>query len=356
MQEFNYLPLYRIGLNEISDGIEIRTPTFCCRNCMNNQKCLEHYQRIVKMPDGEYVCPYGFVSSVFSDDTGNKYVFTAVRLEGVYNSKLADPKLKQARADKKAYRKITSEELIDYKKYFLEYKDGIEKYQRLKDFVEDIFHDLRKFNAQLIGKSQVLYNKSQGSKQGMKFLDLSQNISAVCAFMRLRLDAYDFMYNEIPMNATEKTNYNIYKIFDKVKHCLSERARDKNITIVLEPNGQCGDIKAYDCIELLPYILLDNGLKYSYNNKEILVKLTDDIKCCKFQIISEGLSLQEGEIDRIFERGFRGENARQHTSEGSGIGLYTAYKICELHNATIQAFNEKDKFVIDVKINKEYNI
>ena len=67
-------------------------------------------------------------------------------------------------------------------------------------------------------------------------------------------------------------------------------------------------------------------------------------------------------MERIYERGFRGENARLATSDGMGIGLYTAKRICQLHNATISAHEENSSnfknniFVIDIVINKEYTI
>ena len=50
------------------------------------------------------------------------------------------------------------------------------------------------------------------------------------------------------------------------------------------------------------------------------------------------------------------------TSDGMGIGLYTAKRICQLHNATISAHEENSSnfknniFVIDIVINKEYTI
>ena len=303
------------------------------------------------------MCPFGFAVSVFADEFEEKYIFTGLRLDGVYNPKLADPKIKQSSGDKNRFRKITEEELKKYKTYYMEYKKGVESYINLKSFVEDIFHDIRKFNGQLKGKSEVLYRDSSNNRKLKKFNDTVKNVHAICAFMTLRLNAYDFIYSDMPMDATEKSSYNIFKIFDKVRHCLEERARNRNITINLLSQGECGDIRAYDCIELLPYILLDNAIKYADEKSKIQVLIDDNPDRCKIQVASQSIRLEEGECEKIFTRGFRGENAKKCTSEGLGIGLYTAKKICDLHNATIEASEEmesteKNKFIIDIYIKK----
>lgn len=50
------------------------------------------------------------------------------------------------------------------------------------------------------------------------------------------------------------------------------------------------------------------------------------------------------------------------TSDGTGIGLYTAKKICDIHNGTIsvrEVYDPQKKvnnFVIDIGLMKTYNI
>ena len=50
------------------------------------------------------------------------------------------------------------------------------------------------------------------------------------------------------------------------------------------------------------------------------------------------------------------------TEEGLGIGLYTAKRICEIHDGNISATEKYDfqknvnNFIIDIQLNKSYNI
>lgn len=356
MKEFNYVPIYRVGLGEITQGIEIHASEFCCRNC-SCEKCQNFYRELLDKEDGQYQCPYGFATVIFSDEFKERYIFTGLRLEKTYNPKLVDPKIKQSKGDRNKFRKLTEEEIKKYIEYYIEYKKSVESYSDIKNFVEDIFHDIRKFNAQLKGRSEILCRDSSNHRKLKKFNGEVQQFRAICAFMSLRLNAYDFMYNEVPMDATEKSNYNVFKIFDKVRHCLNDKAHENGITINIDSKGECGDIVAYDCIELLPYILLDNAIKYSDSKSTIYVDIDENPVRCKFKVTSQSVPLKKEEYEKIFIRGFRGENAKERTSEGLGIGLYTAKKICDLHNATINISQEKGKegknrFVIDIRIEK----
>ena len=67
MKEFNCVPLFHQGINELTDGIEINAPDFCLKNCTCNEKCRQHYATLLFKSDGNYQCPFGFASTVFSD-------------------------------------------------------------------------------------------------------------------------------------------------------------------------------------------------------------------------------------------------------------------------------------------------
>ncbi len=367
MKEFNCVPMFHPGLNELTDGILIKASDYCKRNCIGNEKCQQHYQQIFGKTPGNYICPYGFVSRVFQDADGESYIFTGMRLIGFYNSKLADPKVKgtgsQGKEERKTNIKLIEAELQDYVDYYLEYRASVEAHDNLKGFVENIFHDIRKFNAQLKQKSTRLFGKANsGNKGAGQFLELAQNIQSICSFMSLRLNAYDFTYNEELLDSTEPSSYNMHKIFHKAKQCLKDRAEERKLKITLNCDGECGDIRAYDSIELLPYILLDNAIKYADSRSSIKVEIHDSPQRCSFSVFSQSPKLKDGEREKIFNRGFRGENARSVTQEGLGIGLYTAKRICEIHDGTIRVREEYDSqkkvnnFIIDIELKKAYNI
>jgi signal transduction histidine kinase len=55
----------------------------------------------------------------------------------------------------------------------------------------------------------------------------------------------------------------------------------------------------------------------------------------RFSIANIGQPLAEGEALRMFDYGFRGRNAQQNSSQGSGIGLYIVKRICDYHRIAL---------------------
>ena len=115
---------------------------------------------------------------------------------------------------------------------------------------------------------------------------------------------------------------------------------------------------AYECIELLPYILLDNAIKYSPTGEKICIKIEEKEQKQHVIVDSVGPYSSDEETKKLCNQGYRGENAICTSIEGMGIGLYTAKKICDLHNIVINIKSSDDnikeirkiaysKFVVD---------
>lgn len=360
MDEMNIVPIYRQGIGEIKNGIEIGISDFCKKNVYNNSRCIEFYKSIYMDKAGFYTCPYGFVAYVFKDEESSIFIFTGCRVKEAYNPKLADPKVKNSTWSDLKNTVITKNQMEIYAELYLEYNNGISKYEKHKKFVEEIFHDMRKFNSQMKANAENIFTKSRSKKKLDIILPYTKNLNAACNFMTLRLNCYDFAYNELLMGETQKTSYNLFKVFDKVRMCLSDQQLKKNCHITLNSAPNFMDIMAHDCIELLPYIFLDNALKYSKENESIEVNFFESRTNSKIKIKSYSLNVSDDELDKICNSGFRGSLAIKKTSEGMGIGLYTAKKICDLHdmdmkisvtNRTLEKNDVFCNFEIEVVIN-----
>ena len=85
--------------------------------------------------------------------------------------------------------------------------------------------------------------------------------------------------------------------------------------------------------------LLDNAIKYSPADSEIVVSLVRDESqshgCAGVRVWNSGSSVATPDRNRIFERFFRGSDARR-TGPDLGLGLYVARKIATAHGGTLQ--------------------
>ena len=80
--------------------------------------------------------------------------------------------------------------------------------------------------------------------------------------------------------------------------------------------------------------LLDNACKYSLPGSEIRVAMESQGGTIFVRVTNNGSSIPASEQQRIFERFYRGEEARRFTS-GSGLGLYVARKIALAHGGQL---------------------
>lgn len=89
-------------------------------------------------------------------------------------------------------------------------------------------------------------------------------------------------------------------------------------------------------IQLVVNNLLDNALKYSGKEDVVLIKLFQEDKVIRLQVIDQGQGVSEKEKGRIFEKYFRGA---QMQAKGTGLGLYLSKEIIKQHHGTISVIN-----------------
>ncbi len=85
--------------------------------------------------------------------------------------------------------------------------------------------------------------------------------------------------------------------------------------------------------------LLENAVKYSSTGTTIYVEgarmVVSDVPLRGISVRNTGLSIEPSEIKRLTERGFRGNAAKQKIPAGTGIGLFIAARVMDLHKGEI---------------------
>jgi two-component system, OmpR family, phosphate regulon sensor histidine kinase PhoR len=88
--------------------------------------------------------------------------------------------------------------------------------------------------------------------------------------------------------------------------------------------------------------LLNNAVKYSQENKTIIVKTSAQNGWVRVTVIDFGIGLSEDQKEKIFERFYRVEDKKYMTS-GLGMGLYISAGIIQNHNGRIGVDGELKK-------------
>lgn len=338
---------YRETINgEVIDGTFLKSPVFCKRN--NTEKCKQFYRKVLKK-EGIYQCPYGFATDFFKIDK-QTVIFTGLNIE-----KHSDRKKVQKNLSKKDFSpKITIQHYNETKKNFIEfikanselaqtltdYSDAKNDIEENKEILDNTFHELRKLNMQLKRQSEKLnfeIDKHNVSYQNVKYLGL--NIFATSRLISTRLNTYDFGLNPELISNTAKKPTKVFKKIEKVAHCLKIQSDEEKVRIHLDGNSY-NSIEANDVFELLPFLLLENAIKYSPQNEQVSVKFYENDNDLTVRIKNLGPRPESNEIPKLTERGVRSVNV--NGEGGFGLGLYLANFIADLNGIGFDITIDKD--------------
>lgn len=121
------------------------------------------------------------------------------------------------------------------------------------------------------------------------------------------------------------------------------KAREKRIEIQVEMDRDM--LAAHDPKWTQEAIsnVLDNAVKYSPENTCVTLRATPLITNILIEVEDQGAGITSGEMAKIYQRFYRGEEAVRSVKEGAGVGLYLARVILERQGGTISAKSDIGK-------------
>lgn len=124
-----------------------------------------------------------------------------------------------------------------------------------------------------------------------------------------------------------------------------ESAKQKKIQITVQCAEEIQVQGNRDALSQLSYILMDNAVKYSEAEKEILVVLKKEGKRKRLAVRNHVAAHPEVPPDTLFDRFYRSDLARTQKNGGYGIGLSIAQTIVQQHHGKIKAAYEETDMV-----------
>jgi two-component system sensor histidine kinase KdpD len=118
-------------------------------------------------------------------------------------------------------------------------------------------------------------------------------------------------------------------------------ARSPDRQIVLANRREAVDVLADpELLRLTLNQLIENACKYSQPGSTVTIEIEQQSDVITVKISNSGSSIPFDERSRIFERFYRGAEAKRSTS-GSGLGLYIARKIALAHGGGLDLETEQ---------------
>ena len=92
-------------------------------------------------------------------------------------------------------------------------------------------------------------------------------------------------------------------------------------------------------------IFLDNAIKYTPDDGRIVITVEKQGKYTKLEFSNTCENVKSINVNKLFDRFYRGDKSRNKTKEGYGIGLSIAQTIVQIHHGKINAYINKDEMI-----------
>ena len=136
----------------------------------------------------------------------------------------------------------------------------------------------------------------------------------------------------------------LHETIDKACEVLTLQIQQKNGSITKQLNAD-NDTIAADPIHLQNLIcnLIENSIKYSKDNTDILISTTADKKSISLCIADKGIGMTKETLKHIFDSFYRKNTGNVHDVKGFGLGLSYVKAIADMHHAEITVKSEVHK-------------
>lgn len=105
------------------------------------------------------------------------------------------------------------------------------------------------------------------------------------------------------------------------------------------------DVFVWGNVERLEQVVMNfisNAVKYSQNNKHIIIDTQQQDKYVRVSVTDFGIGLTDAQKEKIFERFYRVED-KKFLASGLGMGLYICTEIIKAHDGNIGVISELEK-------------
>ena len=270
---------------------------------------------------GWHTIDFGFLAYVVVCELNQRFVFPGLAPIGT--------KLKNKH--RSVIQKFTKTDIENHIRGVLNFQTVSRKI--VQDEFDVLVHDLRQLSTSIYHAAEEAKEELKNKKYKPVF-DRIDNIIGSQNMLKIRTDLLNYSGN--PIDGGDASLVPIFRRVDKVVRCFQPHASSKKVTITLDGKSHSQSFGP-NVFEIVPYVILDNAIKYSPHNSEIEVEICEDEKSIFFICKSMGPRIEQSELQRIFDKGYRGRGASKSGTTGSGIGLYVANQLIRQFKGEISA-------------------
>lgn len=237
--------------------------------------------------------------------------------------------------------------------HILRLEQDIEKEKQLehtrKEFISGVSHELKTPLSVIQGCLAIMKDGVAIHKRDYYFKAMEDEVR------RMDLLIVDMLEMAKYESGTYKINMNSFYINDVIARTCSKlapeiEAKQLHLHTSLKPFEVIANERR---IEQVMVNFFTNAIRYTPEQESILVTTSEDQDTVKICIENKGAHIPDEQLEKIWDRFYRGEPSRQRSTGGTGLGLAISKKILEMHGVPYGVSNTSNGVLFYFHLNKK---
>jgi two-component system sensor histidine kinase SenX3 len=134
----------------------------------------------------------------------------------------------------------------------------------------------------------------------------------------------------------------LISIDDVVEQAISQaqvNADDRKIELILGPKSDATVTGDRNQLVMAVHNLIENAINYSEGGTKVSINREIEDGIVNVSVIDQGIGISESEIERIFERFYRVDQARSRETGGTGLGLAIVKHVALNHGGDVAVWS-----------------
>lgn len=223
-----------------------------------------------------------------------------------------------------------------------------------KKFIANVSHDFRSPLTSIKGYIEAMKDGTIPPEIQGKYLDIvlfeTERLTKLTENI-LNLNAWDNKSSRL-----ELTDFNLYDFVKPIINSFEGKCEKKRITIDLILGSKDYVVNADKSkIQQVVYNLIDNAIKFSNNDGQIIIDIHDKNDKIFISIKDNGIGIPKESLKKIWERFYKTDLSRGKDKTGSGLGLSITKEIITSHDENINVISTEGvgtEFIFTLKKSK----
>ncbi|MDZ5608719.1 HAMP domain-containing sensor histidine kinase [Bacillus pseudomycoides] len=232
-------------------------------------------------------------------------------------------------------------------------QQDIEKEKQLentrKEFIAGVSHELKTPLSIMKSCISILKDGVANHKKDYYFEAMAKEVDKMDMMIVDMLELAKFE------SGTYKMKIDAFYIDQVIEHICEQLSLEieKKQLNVHKKLSKCEVLANQHRIEQVITNFITNAIRYTPEKEKIVISTTQENNRVKVCVENKGAHIPEEQLEKVWDRFYRADAARQRSKGGTGLGLAISKNILELHGVEYGVFNTEDGVLFFFYLNKK---